>query len=65
MIPHLPLKQSSPFIQNCARENPSIYESIKDLQMEQHANLILGEQLLAGLVKIQKRIRYELLDEKL
>ena len=33
--------------------------------MEQHANLILGEQAQAGLIKLQKRVRYELLDEKL
>ena len=31
--------------------------------MEQHANLILGEQVQAGLVKLHKRVRYELLDE--
>ncbi|CAF3908403.1 unnamed protein product, partial [Rotaria sp. Silwood1] len=36
-------------IKNCVRQNPSIYECIKDLQMEQHATLILGEQLQAGL----------------
>jgi urease accessory protein UreH len=33
--------------------------------MEQHASLILGEQLQAGLVKITKRVKYELTDEKL
>jgi hypothetical protein len=33
--------------------------------MEQHASLILGEQLQAGLVKPKKRVRYELIDEKL
>ncbi len=33
--------------------------------MEQHATLILGEQIQAGLVKQKKRIQYELLDEKL
>ena len=33
--------------------------------MEQHATLILGEQLQAGLVKRKKRIKYELIDEKL
>ncbi|CAF5214530.1 unnamed protein product, partial [Rotaria magnacalcarata] len=45
------------------RQNPSIYESIKDLQMEQHARLIMAEQLQAGFVKKVKRIKYELLDE--
>ncbi|CAF1152224.1 unnamed protein product [Didymodactylos carnosus] len=32
-------------LKNSARKNPSIYESIKDLQMEQHADLILAEKL--------------------
>ena len=49
----------------CVRENPSIYQCIKDLQTEKYATLILGEQLQAGLVKIKKRIKYELIDEKL
>jgi hypothetical protein len=33
--------------------------------MEQHATLILGEQLQAGLVKLNKWVKYELIDEKL
>ncbi|CAF2617287.1 unnamed protein product [Rotaria sp. Silwood2] len=52
-------------IKNSARENPSIYESIIDLKMEQHANLITAEQLQAGRVKIRKRVKYEYLDEQL
>ncbi|CAF1311055.1 unnamed protein product [Rotaria sordida] len=52
-------------IKNSARKHPSIYDSIKDLQVEQHANLITGEQLQAGLVKLRKRVKYELLDEQL
>jgi hypothetical protein len=51
--------------EGCVREHPSIYESIKDLQMEQHSTLILAEQLWAGLVKLRKHTSYELLDEKL
>ncbi|CAF1581679.1 unnamed protein product, partial [Didymodactylos carnosus] len=42
-------------LKNSARINPSIYESIEDLQMEQHANLIMTEKLNAGLVKLTKR----------
>ncbi|CAM4793866.1 unnamed protein product [Rotaria magnacalcarata] len=38
-------------IRHSVRQNPSIYESIKDLQMKQHASLIMTEQLQAGLVK--------------
>ncbi|CAF1542107.1 unnamed protein product [Rotaria magnacalcarata] len=38
-------------VQHSVRLNPSIYESIKDLQMEQHATLIMAEQLQAGLAK--------------
>ncbi|CAM2722431.1 unnamed protein product [Rotaria socialis] len=45
--------------------NTSIYEPINDLQMEQHASLIMAEQLQAGLVKKVNRIKYELLDEQL
>ncbi|CAM4852369.1 unnamed protein product, partial [Rotaria magnacalcarata] len=33
---------------NSARENPSIYESIADLRIEQHSNLNLAEQLEAA-----------------
>ena len=33
--------------------------------MEQHAALIMAEQLQAGLVKKVKRVKYELLDEQL
>ncbi len=40
-------------------------ECIKDLQTEQHATLILAEQLQAGLVKLKRRIKYEFIDEKL
>jgi hypothetical protein len=40
-------------------------ECIKDLQMEQHATLILAEQLQAGLVKLKKRVKYEFIDRKL
>ncbi|CAF2126223.1 unnamed protein product [Rotaria magnacalcarata] len=50
---------------NSARENPSIYESIADLRIEQHSNLILAEQLEAGVVKTRKRIKYEMLNEQL
>ncbi|CAF2134675.1 unnamed protein product, partial [Rotaria magnacalcarata] len=50
---------------NSARENPSIYESIADLRIEQHSNLILAEQLEAGAVKTRKRIKYEMLNEQL
>ncbi|CAF4086659.1 unnamed protein product, partial [Rotaria magnacalcarata] len=46
-------------IKNSARENPSIYESIADSRIEQHSNLILAEQLEAGIVKTRKRIKYE------
>ncbi|CAF1483628.1 unnamed protein product, partial [Rotaria sordida] len=35
-------------IKNCVRQNPSVYECIQELKMEQHATLILGEQLQAG-----------------
>ncbi|CAF3602513.1 unnamed protein product [Rotaria socialis] len=52
-------------VQHSVRLNPSIYESIKDLQMEQHATLVMAEQLQAGLVKKVKRVKYELLDEQL
>ncbi|CAF4336433.1 unnamed protein product [Rotaria sp. Silwood2] len=52
-------------LNNSARANPSIYESIKDLQMEQHANLIMAERLDAGIVKLTKRIEYEQMDEQL
>ncbi|CAF4612585.1 unnamed protein product [Rotaria socialis] len=52
-------------IKNSARENPSIYESIADLRIEQHSNLILAEQLEAGVVKTRKRIKYEMLNEQL
>jgi hypothetical protein len=40
-------------------------ECIKDLQMEEHATLILAEKLKAGLVKLKKRVKYEFIDEKL
>jgi len=33
--------------------------------VEQHATLILGEQLQAGVMKQRKRTKYELIDEKL
>lgn len=33
--------------------------------MEQHATLIMGEQLQAGRMKIRKRAKYEQLDEQL
>lgn len=33
--------------------------------MEQHATLILGEQLQAGLAKPKRRLKYEYIDEKL
>ncbi|CAF1274580.1 unnamed protein product [Rotaria magnacalcarata] len=52
-------------VQHSVRLNPPIYESIKDLQMEQHATLVMAEQLQAGLVKKVKRVKYELLDEQL
>ncbi|CAF5155223.1 unnamed protein product, partial [Rotaria magnacalcarata] len=52
-------------VQHSVRLNPSIYESIKDLQMEQHAILIMAAQLQAGLVKKVKRVKYELLNEQL
>ncbi|CAF2128971.1 unnamed protein product [Rotaria magnacalcarata] len=52
-------------IKNSARENPSIYESIADSRIEQHSNLILAEQLEAGIVKTRKRIKYEMLNEQL
>ncbi|CAF1667822.1 unnamed protein product, partial [Didymodactylos carnosus] len=42
-------------LKNSVRINPSIYESIKDLQVEQHANLIMAKKLEAGLVKLTKR----------
>jgi hypothetical protein len=45
--------------------HPLIYESIKDLQIEQHANSIVAEKLQAGQVKLRKRAQWELLDEKL
>ncbi|CAM4842293.1 unnamed protein product, partial [Rotaria magnacalcarata] len=52
-------------VQHSVRLNPSMYESIKDLQMEQHATLVMAEQLQAGLAKKVKRVKYELLDEQL
>lgn len=33
--------------------------------MEQHATLIMGEQLQEGQMRIRKRVKYEKLDEKL
>ncbi|CAF1410720.1 unnamed protein product, partial [Didymodactylos carnosus] len=42
-------------LKNSVRIKPSIYESIKDLQVEQHASLIMAEKLEAGLVKLTKR----------
>ena len=42
-----------------------IYESITDLKMEQHANLINAEQIQAGLKKPRKRIKYSLADAQL
>ena len=52
-------------IQNSVRTNPSIYESIEDLQMEQHTNLIMADRLTAGAVKLTKRAEYEQIDEQL
>ncbi|CAF4133711.1 unnamed protein product, partial [Rotaria magnacalcarata] len=40
-------------------------DSLDDLQMEQHATLVMAEQLQAGLAKKVKRVKYELLDEQL
>ncbi|CAF4541237.1 unnamed protein product, partial [Didymodactylos carnosus] len=40
-------------------------DSINDLQVEQHANLIMAEKLEAGLVKLTKRAAYEQMDEQL
>ncbi|CAF3151709.1 unnamed protein product, partial [Rotaria sp. Silwood2] len=66
LCPHMQYFESScSSAQNSARENPSIYESITDLKMEQHANLITAEQLQAGHVKVRKRVKYEHLDEQL
>ena len=42
-----------------------MYESIKDLQMEQRANLIMAERLEAGVVKLIKCAEYEQMDEQL
>jgi hypothetical protein len=36
---------------------------IKDLQMEQHASLIMAERLEAGLIKLTKCLVYEQIDE--
>ncbi|CAF4576492.1 unnamed protein product, partial [Rotaria magnacalcarata] len=47
------------------RQNPSIYESIKHLQMEQHVSLTMTEQLQAELEEKVKRIKYEFLDGQL
>jgi hypothetical protein len=33
--------------------------------MEQHATLIMGEQLQAGQMKVRKRVKYERLNEQL
>jgi hypothetical protein len=33
--------------------------------MEQHATLIMAEQLQSGLMKLKRRVKYELLDEQL
>lgn len=52
-------------LQHSARLHPSVYESIKDLQVEQHATIITGEKLLAGQLKLRRRIKYEQLDEQL
>lgn len=47
------------------RKSPSIYESIKDLQTEQHANLNFSKKAEAGVLKSTKRSMYEEMDEKL
>ncbi|CAF1594577.1 unnamed protein product, partial [Rotaria magnacalcarata] len=44
---------------------PRTNNSNEDLQMEQHATLVMAEQLQAGLAKKVKRVKYELLDEQL
>ncbi|CAM4846255.1 unnamed protein product, partial [Rotaria magnacalcarata] len=46
-------------LQHSARSHPTIYESIKDLKMEQHATSIMAEQLQAGLMKLRRRVKYE------
>ena len=33
--------------------------------VEQHANIIRGEQIVSGQVKRSRRVKYELMDEKL
>ncbi|CAF3455161.1 unnamed protein product [Rotaria sp. Silwood1] len=52
-------------IQYSVRSHPSIYESIKDLKTEQHATLIMAEQLRSGSMKLRRRAKYELIDEQL
>ncbi|CAF4181390.1 unnamed protein product, partial [Rotaria sordida] len=52
-------------LKNSARINLSIYRSIKDLKMEQHATLITAERLEAGLVKLTKRVKYGQMDKQL
>ncbi|CAF1128681.1 unnamed protein product [Rotaria sordida] len=37
------IKQKLPMTTHSVRQGPSVYELIKDLQMEQHANLIMAE----------------------
>ncbi|CAF2158288.1 unnamed protein product, partial [Rotaria magnacalcarata] len=44
-------------LQHSARSHPTIYESIKDLKMEQHATSIMAEQLQAGLMKLRRRVK--------
>jgi hypothetical protein len=51
--------------ENTCRKHPSIYESIQDLKIEQHANLIFAEKAEAETMKITKLILYEEIDEQL
>ena len=52
-------------MQSSFRKHPSIYESIRDLKTEQHANVIFAEKAEAGTLKISKRASYEEIDERL
>ena len=48
-----------------ACSHTTIYESVKDLKIEQHAKSIMVEQLQAGLMKLRRHVKYQRLDEQL